>query len=122
MRNVDQTLDAALHAEERELLRRIGDDPGHFEQVMALFSGRSGWINTVMMAAQLVLFAAGVWAGWNFFQATEALAALHWGLPAAVLLLMSLIIKLAMWPTVQANRVLLALKRIELLVAQSRQG
>ena len=29
------------------------------------------------------------------------LEALHWGLPSAVMLLMALIIKLAMWPLIQ---------------------
>ena len=52
--------------------------------------------------------------------AQDALAALHWGLPSAVLLIMSLMIKLALWPVMQTNRLLVALKRVELLAVQSR--
>ncbi len=122
MRDVDQTIDAVLDAEERDLLRRIGEESGAVEQILSLFGGRTGWLNILMMAGQFLLFAGGLWTGWRFFQAADAVSALHWGLPAAVLLLASLMIKLALWPEVQANRVLLALKRVELLIVQSRRG
>lgn len=122
MRDIDQTLNDALAAEERDLLRRIDEEPGHIEQVLSLFGGRTGWVSAVLMAVQTVLFVAGVWAAWKFFGAADALSALHWGLPAAVLLIMSLMIKLALWPVMHANRLRLSLKRLELLVVQSRRG
>lgn len=108
---------AALAAEEHDLLRRIETEPAYFEQVASLFGGRNGWVNWLLMASQIALFVAGAWMALRFFAATDVLQALHWGLPAAVLLLMALIVKLAMLPIMQANRVLLALKRIELLQA-----
>ena len=46
------------------------------------------------------------WAGWRFFTAETALSALHWGLPAAVLVLAALIVKLGMMPELQANRLM----------------
>ncbi|MGZ9099581.1 MAG: DUF6768 family protein [Brevundimonas sp.] len=122
MRDIDQTLNDALAAEERDLLRRIDEEPGHVEQVMSLFGGRTGWVSAVLMAVQSVLFVAGAWAGWKFFGATDVLSALHWGLPAAVLLIMALMIKLALWPVMHANRLRLALKRLELLVVQTRRS
>lgn len=122
MRDIDQTLNDALDAEERELLRRIDEEPGHVEQALSLFSGRNGWVSMVLMATQSVLFVAGVWAAWKFFGADDALSALHWGLPAAVLLIMALMIKLALWPVMQANRLRLTLKRLELLVIHSRRS
>ncbi|MDP3803429.1 DUF6768 family protein [Brevundimonas sp.] len=122
MRDIDQALNDALAAEERDLLRRIDEEPGHVEQVMSLFGGRTGWVSAVLMAVQSVLFVAGVWAAWKFFGASDALSALHWGLPAAVLLIMSLMIKLALWPVMQANRLRLSLKRLELLVVRSHPG
>ncbi len=122
MRDIDKTIDAALDAEERDLLHRIGEEPGAFSQIFSLFGGRTAWLNVLMMISQVAMFVAGAWAGWRFLQATDPLSALHWGLPAVVLLLASLIVKLAMWPEVQANRVLLALKRVELMIVQSRRG
>ena len=111
-------IDHAITLEDRELLRRIGDDTTHVDQVLSLFEGRSGWVSAVLLVAQAVMFVAGLLMGWRFFQADDALTAMHWGLPAAVLLVMSLMLKLALWPTMQANRVLLALKRLELLTAR----
>ena len=119
MRDLDMMIDEALDAEERELLRSIGGEPGFFAQVFGIFGGATGWVNLLLMVVQGALFMGGVWAAWNFFEAADALTALHWGLPAAVLLLMALIIKLSMWPTIQSNRVIRELKRLELQLARA---
>lgn len=120
MANPDQLIDQALAAEERDLLRRIGEDPGHIQQTLSLFGGRSGWVSGVLLVVQAAMFIAGLWTGWQFFQAQDALTALHWGFPSAVLLIMSLMIKLALWPAMQTNRLLVALKKVELIVSQRR--
>ncbi len=117
MRDLDQMIDEALDSEERELLRSIGEEPGYFRQVFGIFGGRLGWVHVLLMIVQGAAFIGGAWAAWNFFVADAALSALHWGLPAAVLLLMSLMIKMSMWPTIQTNRVMRELKRIELQIA-----
>ena len=117
MRDLDQMIDEALDAEERELLRSIGEEPGYLHQAFGIFSGRLGWLNAVLMIVQGAAFLGGAWATFNFFATDDTLLALRWGLPAAVLLLMSLTIKMAMWPTLQANRLMRELKRIELQFA-----
>lgn len=119
MRNLDQMIDEALDSEERELLRSIGEEPGFFSQAFGLFTGRTAWVNVLLMVVQTIFFVAGVWAAWNFFEAGDALAAVRWGIPAAVLLLTGLIIKMALWPTMETNRVIRELKRIELQLARS---
>lgn len=120
MTEQNDPITAAIAAEERDLLRQIEQEPAYFEQVGSLFAGRNAWINWLLFAAQAGLFFAGVWAAIRFFAATEVLQALHWGLPAVTLLLASLLIKLSMMPVMQSNRVLLTLKRMELL--QSRKA
>jgi len=122
MRDIDAMIDEALDAEERDLLNRIGEEPGWLSQIFGIFGGRMGWMNVVLVIAQSVAFVAGVWAAWSFFLAGDALTALRWGLPAAVLLLMSAMIKLAMWPAVHTNRLLLELKRIELQLARGAKA
>lgn len=52
-----------------------------------------------------------------FFEATEPVTQLRWGLPAAVLMLMALAIKLSVAPAIHANRIMSELKRIELQIA-----
>ena len=93
-------------------------DPGYFALAFSALGGRSGWSNGVLLAVQTVLFLGAVWTGWRFFAATEVLAALKWGLSAAVLAIVATQLKMALMPVLQANRVLLAIRRLELRLAQ----
>lgn len=115
---IDRLIDESLEAEERELLRRIGEEPGYFTQIWGLFDGRLGWVSWLMMFWQTVMFVAAVYCAVRFFQASETLEALHWGMPSAVLLIMAGMLKLALWPSLQTNRVLRELKRVELQIAR----
>jgi hypothetical protein len=117
MRDLDSMIDEALGAEEREVLRRIGEEPGFFRQAFGIFSGPTGWVNVILMVVQGAAFVAGVWLAWNFFEAGDPVEQLRWGLPAAVLLILSTMVKLAMVPRMEANRVVRELKRIELQLA-----
>jgi hypothetical protein len=56
-----------------------------------------------------------------FFEATDPVVQLRWGLPAAVLLLASLAVKLAVAPAIHANRIMRELKRLELQIARARR-
>lgn len=118
MRDVDEAIGAAVADEERELLRRMGEEPGFFGLAFGLFGGKLGWVNALLMVVQGVAFLAGVYAAIMFFSATEPVAQLRWGLPAAVLLLMSLIVKMGMWPNLHTDRLMRELKLIELQLAR----
>ena len=120
--DIDRLIGDALEAEERDLLARIGEEPPYFSQLGALVGGRTGWVNAVLLVVQTVLFGASVYAAWRFFDATDALAALQWGLPSAVLLLASLSMKLALWPVIHTNRLMREVKKLELQVALGRKG
>ena len=121
MQDIDNLIEEALGKEERELLARIGEEPGFFGMAFGLFSGRLGWVNMVMVAAQALTFVAGAYAAWMFFEASDAVTQLRWGLPSAVLLILSTMIKVSMWPEIHANRLMRELKRIELQLAHARQ-
>ena len=116
MRDLDQMIDEALDAEERELLRTL-DEPGFFRQAFGVFRGPTGWMSLVMMFWQVVLFIAGVWAVWNFFEATDPVTQLRWGLPAMLLLIFAGMLKMALIPRLESNRVLREIKRVELQLA-----
>ena len=119
--DIDRMIEEALQGEEQALFRETAREPGFFNQAFGLLGGPNGWVNMVMVVVQAALFIAGVWAGWRFFEAETALSALRWGLPAAVLVLMALIIKLGMMPELQANRLMRELKRLELQIALGRK-
>ncbi|HEY0599070.1 DUF6768 family protein [Brevundimonas sp.] len=120
--DIDRMIEEALQGEEQALFRETAGEPGFFAQAFGLLGGPNGWVNVVMMAIQATLFVAGLWAGWRFFEAETALSALHWGLPAAVLVLASLIVKLGMMPELQANRLMRELKRQQLQAALARKA
>jgi len=122
MQDIDRMIEEALDGEEQALFRETSREPGFFEQAFGLLGGPNGWVNVIMMVVQAALFVAGLWAGWRFFEADNALSALHWGLPAAVLVLASLIVKTAMMPEMQANRLMRELKRLQLQTAAARKG
>lgn len=122
MRNVDDLIEEALNREEREILARIGEEPGFFGMAFGLLTGRLGWVNILMLVVQAVLFLAGAYAAWKFFEAGDAVTQLRWGLPSAVLLILSLMIKTGMWPQIHADRLMRELKRIELQLACAKPG
>lgn len=117
MRDLDRMIDEALDGETRELLRRMGDEPGFFAQAFGVFGGPTGWVNLVLAIVQAVAFLAGAWAAWRFFQADDPVTQLRWGLPAAVLLIQGLILKMSLVPRMETNLVIRELKRIELQLA-----
>lgn len=117
MRDLDSMIDEALGEEEREVLRRIGEQPGFFERALGMFGAGTRWMVALMMGIQSLLFIAGVWTAWMFFEAAEPVTQLRWGLPAAVLLLMSLAVKLSVAPSIHANRIIIELKRLQLQLA-----
>jgi len=116
MRDVDELIDEALDAEERELLRTL-DEPGFFSQAFGVFRGPTGWMSMVMMFWQAVMFIAGVWAAWRFFAAADPVTQLRWGLPAMLLLIFAGMLKMALIPRMESNRLLRELKRVELQIA-----
>lgn len=95
-------------------------DPGYFRLAASALGGRTGWVTAVMLVVQTLLFLAALWAGWRFYAAIEVLSALKWGLSAAVLTIIAVQLKMALMPVLQANRVLLAIRRLELRLAQHR--
>ena len=122
MRDVDDLIEEALDREQQDLLARIGEEPGFFGMAFGLFSGRLGWVNVLLMTVQGVAFVAGAYAAWRFFEANDAVSQLRWGLPSAVLLILSSMIKMGLWPNIHADRLMRELKRIELQLARPRPG
>ena len=118
MQDVDRMIDEALDAEEKELLRSIGEEPGFIERTLGTLDQRVLWVAGLMMVIQSIVFITGAWAAWMFFEANDAVTQLRWGLPAAVLLLMALMIKLAVAPAIHAKRLMRELKRIELQISR----
>lgn len=120
MTDSDPRIDAALREEERRLLEQIGEEPAFLDQALGLFRRRNAWVNWIMMISQALMFVAGVYAGWRFFQAEAIIDALRWGLPSTVLLLMALVIKLSMRPEMQIHQLRMEVARLNTRLDQGR--
>lgn len=119
MEKIEQLIAAALSEEERELLKGM-PDPTIFTLGFGLFRGPNGWYGYVIFAVVLAMFFGSLWCGWYFYAATEPVAALKWGLSAAVLMVVATQVKMALMPQMQAERILQALRRVELMVLKQR--
>ncbi|HHS93903.1 MAG TPA: hypothetical protein ENK63_00970 [Rhodobacterales bacterium] len=117
MDKLDEMIAEALKNEDQEILTET-EELGYFAQALGIFRGPQGWISWVVMLVQIGLFGVGAWAAWQFFHTTDTLTALKWGLPAAILLLAAMMLKLSLMPVMQADRVIRQIKRLELLLAR----
>lgn len=118
--DVDRLIAEAMSAEERALMEKISTEPHFVRQTLSIFSGRNWWVNVILAVFQGVAFLGGLYAAWKFFGTSDVLSALHWGLPSVTLLLMAATVKMGLMPTIEANRVIRELKRIELQIARMR--
>ncbi|MGY6646863.1 MAG: DUF6768 family protein [Salinarimonas sp.] len=116
MDELDRRIAAAL-ADNDLGLPEDAREPGFFALAFSTMRGPQGWVTWVLMVVQTVMFLAAIWAGWHFFAATDELAAIKWGLSAATLAILATQIKMALMPQMQANRVILAIRRLELRLA-----
>lgn len=122
MSNLDRMIETTLNEEDRAFLAKLDREPGYFSQVGGLLSGSLGWVNLLMMIVQAVMFFGGAWCAWQFFQETDVIMALRWGFSATVLVLSAAVLKICtLWPTLQANRVLREVKRLELQIARAER-
>ena len=106
-------------AEERELLAR-SEEPGFFSLALGIFRGPLGWVHLLLMAVQILFFVAGIYAAWHFFHSADPVTQLRWGLPAVVLILAAIVIRFSLMSSLQANRLMHELKRIELQIVRTR--
>ncbi len=120
MEKLDQMIEEALEAEDREIFART-EELGWFTLGLGLFRGKLGWVNWVVMIVQSAMFLAAVWCGVRFFGATDVLVALKYGISGGVLMLAALAMKLSLMPQIQADRVIREVKRVELMLAR-REG
>jgi hypothetical protein len=116
MDKLDRMIEEALADEDRALLAETGEQ-GYLALVLGQFRGRNGWVTWFSTLILVIYGLLAVWAGWHLFTATEVLAALQWGLGAAVAIIVVGMLKLNLLMTAQTDRVMRELKRVELMLA-----
>jgi hypothetical protein len=118
MDKLDRIISETLDDEEREILEKIGHDQSFWEQMFGLFrGGMHGWVNRGIFLLHVVCGVCGIYAAWQFFTTSDLFEAIRWGLPAVVLILAALILRMTLLRTMQTNNVLHAVKQLEMKVA-----
>ena len=116
MDKTDELIKQTLSAEDRDLLALHGE-PGYFSQAFGLFRGTLGWVIWVAYLCGIVAFAGFGVSLWRSWHATDALAAVQWGVLAIVLFQFTMIMKSFLGSHLEANRMLREFKRVELQLA-----
>ncbi|MDQ6655896.1 MAG: hypothetical protein M3Y80_08790 [Verrucomicrobiota bacterium] len=109
MNELDQKIQAALQR------GSAADEPNLAEEVITVFRGQHRWMHAVMVIVTLLVLAAGVWAGLQFYHAEVVREQLLWGAAALIALLTVSFIKVWFWLEMHTNRILREVKRVELL-------
>jgi len=122
MSDIDRLIEETLDHEDAELRRALGEEPGFIASAFGMLRGPGAWPRQLMFIAQAILFLAGVWFAWEFFQAETVLEALRWGLPSAVLMLGALVVKTSMAAFLTEHRLLMEIRRLELRVERMRSS
>ncbi|HEV7272071.1 DUF6768 family protein [Pseudoxanthomonas sp.] len=121
MDKTDDLIKQTLSAEDRALLARHGE-PGYFSQAFGLFRGSLGWVVWVAYLCGIIAFAGFGVSLWRSWHATDALAAVQWGVLAIVLFQFTMIMKSFLGSHLEANRMLREFKRVELQLALLRDA
>lgn len=119
MNRIDDMIGQALSAEDRALLAQH-QEPGYFTQAFGLFRGPMAWVMWLVYAVGFASFVVAMYALWRMTAAEEVLAAVKWGVGAAVLVQFTLLAKGYLGLRMESNRLLREIKRVELQVSLAR--
>ena len=117
MTDIDEKIRDALEAEEAELFAEYEGEQGIFEMVAGVFRGKLRWLIVVTTVAMIVMFAAGVYAGFQFFEAEGMREMIAWSMAFLFCMLGVTIMKMWFWMEINKNTITREIKRLELQIA-----
>lgn len=121
MSKIDELIEQALSAEDRELLARHAE-PGYFKQAFGLFHGSLGWVVWLAYLTGIAAFIGFGIAIWQVWATTDPITAVRWGVLAVVLFQYTAMVKGFMGSHMEANRSLREFKRVELELSLLRRA
>lgn len=121
-KDLDDLISQALDAEDRELLDRYAAEPGFITQAFGLFSGALGWVMAVLLVFVLIFTGLMIWTGWEFFNTSDPVMSLRWGLGTIACIQVIIFMRGIMMQKIMINQVLREVKRLELQVARKAAG
>jgi len=118
MQDLDKKIVEALRAEDAELFREAGDEPGVFEMLLDTFRGKRRWLNMLGVVVTLTFLALGIASAVAFFRADATRDLVLWA--AACMLCLSAVAMLKVWYWMELQRIVVMreIKRVELQIAR----
>ena len=116
---LDQLLTESFSEEDRDLLRKLSQDPSIFEMIGDSFRGRNRWL-TVYATVWIFLFLGGaIWCGLQFAAAetTSTKEIVGWGIGSAFCIMVVGMLKMWFWLDMHRNAITREIKRLELAIA-----
>lgn len=117
MTDIDEKIRDALEAEDAELFAEYEGEQGIFEMVAGVFRGRLKWLVLVTTVAAFALFAAAIYAGFQFFKAEGMREMIAWSMAFLFCMLGVTMVKVWFWMEMNKNTITREIKRLELQIA-----
>lgn len=117
MIDIDEKIRDALKAEEAELFAEYEGEQGIFEMIAGVFRGKLRWLIVVTTVAMIVMFAAGIYAGFQFFEAEDMREMIAWSMAFLFCMLGVTIMKMWFWMEINKNTITREIKRLELQIS-----
>lgn len=116
-RTVDDSIRAALRAEQADLLRDL-DEPGLVDRTLTAMRQGPRWATIYVFTVGIVLTGFAIWCGVRLYGAVEAREAILFATGLLASLIMTVAIKTWFWMQMEKYVVLRELKRFELQIAR----
>lgn len=116
--NLDEKITKVLNQESQAVDHLMLEEPGVFGMLRASFKGGMRFWFVLVYIFGFLAFLTFIWAGYQFWYATETNEAIFWGVVLVVVLQVQTSLK--MWSFMEMNRisVMREVKRIEIQLAK----
>lgn len=111
--DIDLLIKEALTADEQELFNSY-DEQNIVQKFGGLFQGKMGFLNGLAMVFQFIMFGVAVYLGYRFFNTTETMEMIQFGLGTLILMMAVTAIKFYHFMEINKNTVIREVKRMEL--------
>ena len=118
MKEIDNSIHAALAAEDRDLFEEYSGEQSLWEMIADSFRGRQRWLMIGMHCNMLVLVTLAVLSAIEFFRVESTRAMIAWSTCFVVCCVGTMVMKLWWWTRTDKNALSREIKRLELQVAR----
>ncbi|MEO0796570.1 MAG: DUF6768 family protein [Verrucomicrobiota bacterium] len=118
MNSIDEKIQQAL--KESHESQELFAQPSLMQEAIAPFRGRRKWVNVVGLLYGITGFALFLWGAIECFHAETVHSQILWAGLAVIGMALNAFLKVFFWMEMHTNRILVEVKRVELLLLQKK--